>query len=441
MTNLFKEFQPASKEDWIAQITKELKGKSLEENLHYSNAVQEIDYKAYYHQSDIDISQESPNNISRKRGNSQNNNNWLIKCAVQGNSPKELNAFALKELNRGVDALRFDLTNIQPVELSTLLNDIQLEYISTSFTCSTTEQVTAILELIQANPKADIKVFGNTDNAKAYIIQNANQVNRQCIEVSAYDIHAAGGNIIQELAYSLHFGHEELCRLLDNGCTIDQASSKLKFSFGIDANYLLETVKTRVFRALWSHIIQQYSPENSCTTTAYVEMKTGFVNKSLKDPYTNLLRQTTEAMSAVIGGCDELTIQPYDLYATTTDFDFTQRMANNISLLLKEESYFHYVVDPTGGSYALETLTNELSEKAYSLFQELESAENATQFLQSKIATTKQLRSEQFESNSKMLIGVNKYFNPEEISNEWNSKVSNPFGEFIIERDCKTVEA
>lgn len=441
MSNLFNEFQSTSKEDWLNQINKELKGKSLEENLHYSDEIQQINYRAYYHKSDGKNINDVPGKAPYRRGSFLNNNDWSINCIVQGRKAKDQNSYALRELMRGADSLTFYLDSFSVSDISEIVREVNFEFIKSSFYCSSKEQVDAVLKIRNSIEASDMKLFGTTDNITQYILSKFDSFNNHCIEINAFSVHAAGGNISQEIAYALHEGHKQLFDLLEKGESIDNATPKLKFTFGIDSNYLLESVKGSVFRTLWSHVVSQYNPEHDCTKNAYVEMKTGFVNKSIQDPYTNLLRQTTEAMSAVISGCNELTIQPFDLKSEKQDFDFSQRMANNISLLLKEESYFHHVIDTTGGSYALENLAEELSKNSYILFQELENADDAQTLLRSKIEKTRSQRVAQFENGDKMLIGVNKYLNPVEVKNSWKPTSEEVFGEFIIERDCKLIEA
>jgi methylmalonyl-CoA mutase len=141
----------------------------------------------------------------------------------------------------------------------------------------------------------------------------------------------------------------------------------------------------------------------------------------LKDPYTNLLRQTTEAMSAITGGTDAIVVKPYDLYSTSGPSELSERMALNISNILKEESYFDAVIDPLGGSYSIESSTTEIARKAWSKFQDLEQLEGGVKsktFI-SEISEKSALRIKGIQDKSIVLIGINTFENPEEIKNEW----------------------
>jgi methylmalonyl-CoA mutase len=167
----------------------------------------------------------------------------------------------------------------------------------------------------------------------------------------------------------------------------------------------------------------------------------GFVNKSLKDPFTNLLRQTTEVMSAIVGGVDSLTILPYDKLSTKGTSDFALRMAQNIPLILKEESYFDKVIDPLGGSYSIEKLTDEVIQISWDLFQELEGLNGVFNsecqlYLKKEIQKVVELKLAAYASNEKTLIGVNKFKALTEEEGEWKIEESVlGLSQFIIENN------
>jgi methylmalonyl-CoA mutase len=169
-----------------------------------------------------------------------------------------------------------------------------------------------------------------------------------------------------------------------------------------------------------------------------VTAKIGFLNKSLKDPYTNLLRQTTEVMSAAMGGASQVLCFPYDTASSKGSSEFSQRMATNISLILKEESYLNQVLDAVGGSYAIEQLTEMLADKAWTLFQEIEKQGGLkSSDLMRKIEQTAQKRVELYKSKQKTLIGINKFPNPDTFDLQWKINNSTYFGlkQLILENE------
>ena len=211
---------------------------------------------------------------------------------------------------------------------------------------------------------------------------------------------------------------------MHQGKNIDQAADSISFHIGIGSNYFFEMAKIRALRMLWSKIIKAYKPasENlfSCSITALV----GHMNKSLADPYTNLLRQTTETMSALYCGVDEVIVLPYDLHSTKGVSELAERMALNIPLILKEESYFDMVLDPLGGSYMLEQMTEMIGKKAWSEFQLLEKEgglfnELARNSFIRKVGIKRSQRIERFESGGHILIGINKFSKKEDIDTKW----------------------
>jgi methylmalonyl-CoA mutase len=194
----------------------------------------------------------------------------------------------------------------------------------------------------------------------------------------------------------------------------------------------------RSLRSLWYEVVQAYT-EDKQLGKAYIEAQTGFLNKSLRDPHTNLLRQTTEALSAVVGGIDELSILPYNFYAEKPDLNSTQRLATNIGLLMKEESYMDKVIDPSGGSYNIEELTEKISDKAWSVFQQLEKGEQSK--FEESIRAVAAKRIQRVSNEDDLHIGVNKYFNPEQSNEDWGKLPSTPFGDMVVLEQHVNIEA
>ena len=184
---------------------------------------------------------------------------------------------------------------------------------------------------------------------------------------------------------------------MDRGLTIDEAAACLHFNVGVGSNYFYEIAKIRAIRILWSKIIETYGVSHACSYNTRITGIVGFTNKSLKDPYTNLLRQTTEAMSLAFAGVHAICVLPYDQASEKGATSLSTRMAVNIPLILQEESYLDKVIDPLSGSYTIEYLTNEIAEKAWNSFQEIENeggigAENAQNSLKTTISEKAQLR-------------------------------------------------
>jgi len=172
----------------------------------------------------------------------------------------------------------------------------------------------------------------------------------------------AGGNSVQQLGIALAEGVERLASLNENR-SVDVAAQELQFVFAIGSSYFFEIAKLRAARMLWAHAVDQFQPADPSTCRMNLHARTARINKSLSNPHTNLLRATTEAMSAIIGGCDSLIIEP---------FGFAEHLAVNIQRILAEEAHLGGVADPGGGSYYLEALTASLARAGWALFQRIE---------------------------------------------------------------------
>jgi len=191
------------------------------------------------------------------------------------------------------------------------------------------------------------------------------------IGVNATPWSEAGGSATQELAFALAAGVEHLRELQNRGIDPAVAAARMRFSFAIGPQFFTEVAKFRAFRLLWSRAVSAFGAKVGASAQSAVHARTGRWNKTVYDPQVNLLRVTTEALSAVLGGCDSLHIGPFDEAAGATD-DFSRRIARNVHTVLSEEFHFTATADPVGGSWYVEKLTDELARQAWTLFQAVE---------------------------------------------------------------------
>lgn len=411
MTQLFSDFSSTNKQEWLDVIHKELKGESPD-LLHKLNPIEEIVLPSYFHRSEANNLFSDPGLSPFTRGIKQESNDWHICSRIEIVSESDANKKALDLLMTGSTALQFVATSDKSIDFNVLLNNIDLAFIQTSFLGETDEQILAFIEKAGDFPiYTNLNSLSGTKKGKNYT-------------VFAYDVQQAGGTTWQEIAIAAAEGHEYLVEQLDAGKTIDEAAGSIHFVFGVGTKFFYEVAKFRAFRTIWSKIVEAYQPEHNCSKAATITAMTGFTHISLKDPHTNLLRQTTQALSAVVGGIQELIIQPFDSYSTEQNFEFSQRMATNISLLLKEESYLNVVVDPAGGAYVFDELTETIAERAWTLFQEIDRVGGITNGmirakLTTEIAVKAEQRKEQIRTKFEKLIGINIFPNPQEITASW----------------------
>jgi len=424
MSDFYSDFDPVSREDWLKKVKKDLKGKSPDDVLEQTDPIEAISFAAYG-MPEADAIHTQPDTPPYVRGHKHKSNSWTNNLVVTGNDAKRTNQRMLHYLMNGADGLRIDLGKFSSKQCDQLIRDIGFEYISTEFICRTEEQANWILNTFDSTtPGIRVDNRHSPGYDQDFIHLGRHQL------VDASDVQKAGGNITQELAYALHSGHETLHQLINNDISVDKAAKSIYFRLGIGSNYFFEMAKFRAFRALWFTIVDAYSPKNKDATKAFVEAETGFLNKSLSDPHTNLLRQTTEALSAVIGGVDILTILPYNWYTSDRDLKNTQRLALNIGSLLRDESYLDKVIDPSGGAYTVEQLTHSIEEKAWELFKILE--KEGASALEKRITKTRNKRVEITKNKDITLVGINDYFNPNPAKNSWQDLPETQWGSMCI---------
>ncbi len=253
-----------------------------------------------------------------------------------------------------------------------------------------------------------------------YLINTAHKKlpNLKAITVNGHYFPEAGSTIVQELAFSLASANEYLYELTSRGLSADIVSQNLIFSFGIGSNYFLEIAKLRAARLLWTKIVEQYHPHQKKSLQMFIHSTTSLRNKTIYDPYVNMLRTTTEGMSVAIGNSDSISITPFDLAFADPD-DFSVRIARNQQLILKEEAYLDKIVDPSAGSYFIENLTHSLVVHAWDLFLKIEDKGGFIEciksgFIQNEIETSCREKESDIASRKMVMIGTNQYPNLKE---------------------------
>jgi methylmalonyl-CoA mutase len=247
----------------------------------------------------------------------------------------------------------------------------------------------------------------------AYTAQHMPRFNS--ISISGYHMHEAGATAVQELAFTLADGMAYVRAAMARGLSIDDFAGRLSFFFGIGMNFFMEVAKLRAARMLWSRIIAGFggSPRSQMLRT---HCQTSGVSLTEQDPYNNVIRTTIEAMAATFGGTQSLHTNSLD-EAVALPTDFSARIARNTQLILQEETGMTHVVDPLGGSYYVEALTNELADKAWALIEQVEALGGMTHAVESgmpkehieRAAAARQARVDRGED---VIVGVNKYLNP-----------------------------
>ncbi|MCF0164556.1 MAG: methylmalonyl-CoA mutase small subunit [Bacteroidales bacterium] len=441
---LFAEFPPVTTEQWEEAIVKDLKGADYEKKLVWRTQ-EGFNVRPYYRAenlADIKFTDSMPGQFPFVRG-TKKDNNWLIRqdyclCEV---GVKEANKQALDGLMKGVESVGFCLKSHETLsveDFETLLEGICLECVEVNFcNCclrhgeelvknflAVVEKKGCAKEAVKASfdfsPLHNLTVKGHlceksfgklVDVVKA--VENYPLV--KVINVEAYDFNNAGSSISQELAFAMAIGSEYLSRLTEAGLDACEVAKRIKFTFSISGNYFFEIAKFRAARVLWANITKAYGVECSCAQKIKVHAVTSTWNQTVYDAYVNMLRGTTEAMSAAIAGVDSIEVLPFD-YAFRAPGEFSNRIARNVQSILKEESHFNKIVDPAAGSYYIENLTKSIMDVAWALFKAVEEKGGYSEafkagFVQSEIKAVADKKDKNFATRRETILGSNQYPN------------------------------
>ena len=440
---LFSEFPPVSTEKWEEVINKDLKGADYEKKLVW-RTIEGFKVKPYYRAEDLEgleYLDANPGEMPYTRGKHVADNVWEVRQDIHVQDPVEANRIALDAVERGATSLGLCAKQIASVDdMAALLKGIYINAVCINFMCS--KDYLSLLKLYVEyakregyDPKelcgsCDFDMFryalnhgkfhrgeeGDLQAAKE-LVEYAHEAlpKFRVLTVNGQLLHNAGSNIVQELGFSLAAANELVARLTDLGCKAHRVASRIQLSVGVGSTYFMEIAKIRAARLLWSKIIEQYKPECDCAYKLFINATTSRWNQSVYDPYVNMLRSTTEAMSSAVAGADSISVLPFDGAYKEAD-DFGYRIARNQQLLLKEESYLDKIVDPAAGSYYIENLTNEIARGAWEHFMKVEEAGGMCKALraglvQDEIEATARQRDLDIATRKTTILGTNQYPN------------------------------
>ena len=444
---LFSEFAPVSTEEWMAKITADLKGVPFEKKLVWKTG-EGFNVNPFYRAEDIEglkTTESLPGEFPYVRG-TKKDNDWKVRQNIEVTCFKGANEKALDILNKGVTSLGFIIkgSDVNAENIATLLDGICPECVELNFnTCNCkAEMLIGILADYFKGKGADLEKCKGSVNydpfkkplvkgkenedwveaAAAVLKAGAALPGYKVLAVNAFYFNNAGAYISQELGYALAWGNELLAKLTEAGLDATEVAKKIKFNFGISSNYFMEIAKFRAARWLWAEIVAAYNPACQCACKMHVHAQTSEWNMTVYDAHVNLLRSQTEAMSAALAGVDSITVRPFDKTYQTPD-DFSERIARNQQLLLKEECHLDKVVDPSAGSYYVEVLTNSLADVAWKLFLEVEDkggfgAEVASGEIQKAVNASNEARKKAVATRREILLGTNQFPNFNEKAGE-----------------------
>lgn len=415
MKNLFDDFQPISTKQWKQRIQFELDGADYNEILLW-NSPEDIKVKPFYHRDEFE-KKGIPKTMVSEFKICQN---IYVQDAIKSNLR------AIDCIEKGTESIIFTVNNDQ-TDIEKLLANITLEktriYFNLGFLSKEfVEKIDSIANLNNSliycnlDPIGQLAKDGNwfktpeKNNFETLELLSKSTNNISFISVNCDLYQNAGANIVQQIAYSLAHANEYLNR-------ITSLNKPIVFQIAVGSNYFFEIAKLRAFRLLFNLIAKEYNPNLACHLVVSPTKR----NKTLYDYHVNMLRTTTESMSAILGGADAVANLAFD-HLYHKDNEFSSLLAQNQLLILKNESYFDKVNNPTDGSYYIESLTQQLAEKALHLFKDIEKQGGFLKqlnegIIKKKIQESADKEQELFDSEKEILVGTNKFINTKNTMN------------------------
>lgn len=468
---LLEEFKPASQSEWRDATEQLLKGKPFDK-LMKEMTPEGIELESIFWKDVLDdctAAQTLPGYDGYLRGTEiagKAKQGWQIAQDLAVGSPEAFNAAAHEAIHGGQHALRitFDQATLNgmdppdahpgevglcglslstrqdfdtafkgidpsetPLHLSTRCSGLGLAALFFNWLQAAGHNPADAKGSFAADPLADLASLGrlptnmealfNEQFALAdYCIRQAPQF--QALGVSTLPYHMAGASAVDELASALASGSLYLDEMTRRGLSINEVAPQIRFTLTIGSNFFMEIAKFRAMRVLWSQVVEAYGGNHEAQKIK-LHARTGLYNKTQIDPYVNMLRTSTEALSAAIAGVDSMCVGHFDEVLSPSN-PFSQRIARNSQIILQEECGLTEVADPAGGSWAVEWLTGKIAERSWTRFQEIEAEGGILSSLRKgslkqSLAQTASLKEKQFQHRRRGLVGTNLYPNTQEV--------------------------
>jgi len=380
---LFTDFPGISSDVWREKIETDLKGADFSKKLVWRTD-EGFDVQPYYRQEDLE-------NITTI--NSASKKDWLIRQDyVTKKSPEEWNALLQKAIGLGIQSVGLNLKELESYDVAVIekmLSGIDLENIELNFSglSNPVEFFSSLLEYCETNklntsnlsgslgldPFGQLTVTGEYDETVldqiAGLIKKAAKLpSFKIVSIDAGNFQDGGSTLSQELGFGLAMAIEYIDKLELRGCSPESVIKTMTFNFVTGPNYFMEIAKLRAARKLWTIICKEWGVKGA---VMYIHSRSASWNLTVYDANVNMLRTTTEAMSASLGGSDSISVLPYD-NSFREENDFSLRIAKNTQIILKDEAHLDKVADPSAGSYYIVLLTEKGAEQAWKLFLETE---------------------------------------------------------------------
>ena len=443
---LFSSFPPVTVTDWEAKIKDDLKGADYAKKL-IRKTLDNISIKPYYTKEDLEqvrFLEQPAGAFPYLRGDKTCCNHWEIRQDFKVTDIETAIERAFLASSRGVTSVGFDLSgkgDLYYHDFKKLISAFDLSKLHINFITTDTAPLimgfllksldedginrSAFSGSLEFDPLGHLVLTGGYYRSEHDDMQDAAELLHTAMEIPGLRVLAVnshyfsdnGASIVQELAFGLSMISDYLVRFTNEEHSAADILRHMQWNLGTGSDYFMEIAKVRAARMLVSALLSGFDADKK-DAPVFINSITTKWNKTLYDPHVNLLRSTTEAMAAILGGCNSLLVRPFDA-AYNEPTDFSERLARNIQIILKEESYFNKVVDPAAGSYYIESLTASLIRHAWDLFLSIDEQGGFIKsflsgFITGEVSKMTQQRKEMVASRREMLLGTNQYPNVNE---------------------------
>ncbi len=359
INNLLNDFQPADKAAWTALAKKELGDRTSIESLTWI-APDGLHVKPYYDKTDLNPELTGGFQLSPDQEEFKGPGSWDNLPPVRIEDESVANKNALQHLTAGADGILFEITEKNPININKLLTGIELEFCNISFATPKEFFINDYFAYLEEQGV-------NKENIRGAFFWNEEPAilkSQPFQHLHTYGFTIEASTAIEEIYKALSLGNAQIQNLLKEKWEIDKAISSISFSLEISTDFFVSTSKLRTLRFLWFQLAQAYGFSDFKPEHLYLHSRSeSWIHPDFQ-PHGNMLKETTAAIAAVLGGTNGLSLHPED-----KDHAVMTRIARNTSHILREESYLNKVADPLAGSYLVENLTLEMAEKAWAKFQ------------------------------------------------------------------------
>jgi methylmalonyl-CoA mutase len=453
MTNLLSDFPPIDTAAWEQAIAADLKGVDYAEKLIW-HSPEGIDVKPYYRAEDVaglKSLHAAPGDFPYMRG-THRSGGWRIREQIDAVDPEEANSAARCAVAAGAEEIAFaHVAVMNSSDLGILVAN--LGEIPVHFSHATPAMIRLVLERMirrQSDIMRSAALDWSVDPAFSADVVSQAPAHFVPFTIRAQDYANSGATAIEEVAFALASGVDFLAEMQERGVPVDRAAESVAFSFAMGPEYFMQIAKLRAFRIVWAQAVTSFGAARE-HAKARIYALTSRWNRTVYDPHNNVLRATTEAISAVLGGADSIYVVPFDESYNVGD-EASRRLARNTQIILKQEAYLGRVADAGGGSYYLEALTHQIAERAWKQLQEIEASggfRKAAASIEQTLGRRKAAQDKSVITRRRVFTGVNRFANAaeqalERIGGELvhdSARASLPFEELRLRTERHSAKA